>query len=97
MKKVNANRNYMTFLNGLTYVYIPIFIFLIAGTLIRNYNVVFIFSFFIIITISYFSAYYIVNKNYSKIHTNKFIESVIPLIFIISAILSILVSLFIEI
>ena len=73
MKKVNANRNYMTFLNGLTYVYIPIFIFLIAGTLIRNYNMVFIFSFFIIITISYFSAYFIVNKNYYNIHKNNFI------------------------
>ncbi len=89
LKEVKVNKKNITFLNGLGYLYIPTFIFLISGYMMRGYNLIFISSFFTVVTLAYFSSYYIVNKNFDKIKGERFIGLVIPLMFAISVVLAI--------
>lgn len=90
MKEAKVHRKNITFLRGLGYIYLPIFIFLFSGYFIKDYDMSFVVLFFTIITLSYLLSYYLVNKTYSIIKTEKFIGMVIPLIFIISLILAII-------
>ncbi|WP_297282101.1 hypothetical protein [uncultured Anaerococcus sp.] len=92
MKKEKVNSKSISFINGLGYLYIPTFIFLISGYFMRNYDLIFISSFFTVVTLSYFSSYYLINKSYSEIRGEKFLGKVIPLMFVISVVLAIILN-----
>ncbi|MFW3454960.1 hypothetical protein ACN68H_08385 [Aerococcus viridans] len=81
-----------SFFRYLSYIYIPTLIYLISHVFIKNTDIIFIGLFFAVITIASFSSYYLVNKGFGTISSSKLIGKVIPLTFIISIILAILLN-----
>lgn len=96
LKEVKVNNKNITFLNGLGYLYIPTLIFLISGYMMRDYDLIFISSFFTVVTLAYFSSYYIVNKSFDKIKGERFIGLVVPLMFVISVVLAIILNILVS-
>lgn len=74
------------------YVYVPTFIFLVSRIFIKEFDIVFSALFFVVVTVSSLSAYYMTNKSLDKIKADKLIAQTIPLSLVFMFILAILVN-----
>lgn len=76
----------------LIYFYIPTFIFLISRIFIKEFDPVFTLEFFTVITVSFVMSYYLTNKSFGKIDSEKLIGMTIPIGFLISLVFAILLN-----
>lgn len=76
----------------LVYFYIPTFMFLISRIFIKEFDPVFTLEFFTVITISFVMSYYLTNKSFGKIDSEKLIGMTIPIGFLISLVFAILLN-----
>ena len=87
------NRNKQTsFKWYLIYFYIPTFIFLISRIFIKGFDPVFTLEFFTVITVSFVMSYYLTNKSFGKIDSEKLIGMTIPIGFLITLVFAILIN-----
>lgn len=77
----------------LTYVYIPTFIFLMSRSLMKNFDIIFNALFFVVVTVSALSAYYLVNHSFDPVASDKLIGKVIPLQFLLALVFGFILEL----
>ncbi len=77
------------------YVSIPTLIFLISRIFMRGFDPIFPLFFFIVLSIGAISSYYLTNKSFDKIRTDRMIGLSIPLAIVFMVILAILVNILI--
>ena len=76
----------------LMYFYIPTFIFLISRIFIKEFDPVFTLEFFTVVTVSFVMSYYLTNKSFGKIDSEKLIGMTIPIGFLIFLVFAILLN-----
>lgn len=77
------------------YVSIPTLIFLISRIFMRGFDPIFTLFFFIVLSLGAISSYYLTNKSFDKIRTDRMIGLSIPLAIVFMVILAILVNILI--
>ncbi|WP_243342225.1 hypothetical protein [Anaerococcus sp. AGMB09787] len=77
------------------YVSTPTLIFLISRIFMKGFDTVFTFLFAAVVTLSSVSAYYLTNKSFNKIRSDRMIGITIPLAFVLMVVLAILINILI--